>query len=111
MPFNSSQAAETRLREPPKLTAQEVRDLFPYMNQLSITGERRLTAELALQNIEAVQQFEVSSSRLTKWLVWLTVALVILTVVITFFTIVLARKSELGKSVQTVCNRKVFLRL
>ncbi len=111
MPFNGSQEAETRLREPAKLTTQEVRDLFPYMNQLSITGERRLTAELALQNIEAVQQFEVSSSRLTKWLVWLTVALVVLTVVITFFTIVLARKSDLGKCVQTVCNRRVLLRL
>jgi hypothetical protein len=92
MPFKSWQDAEARLREPEKLKPPEVRDLFPYMNQLSITGERRLTAELALQNIQAVEQFEASSSRLTKWLLYLTVALVVLTAVVTCFTIVLARK-------------------
>jgi hypothetical protein len=94
MPFNSWQDAEARLREPTKLTTQEVRDLFPYMNQLSISGERRLTAELALQNLEAVQKFENSSSRLTQWLIGLTGVLLLLTVVIAWYSYVLARTEK-----------------
>ena len=89
MPFRDWQATEARLRDPARLTAQEVRDLFPYMNELSVAAERRLSAELALQNIEAVQKFETSSGKLTAWLIVLTV--VLLTAVITVFTLVLAR--------------------
>jgi hypothetical protein len=92
MPFNSSQEVESRLRtDTTKLTPEEVRNLFTWMNQISEVGMRRLNSELALQNLEAVQQFEKSSSRLTLWLVGLTAALIILTVVIAFYTVVLAR--------------------
>jgi hypothetical protein len=94
MPFKSSQDAETRLRDSAKLTTQEVQDLFPYMNQLSIAGERRLTAELALQNLEAVQKFETSSSKLTQWLIGLTVVLLLLTGVIAWYSYVLARAEK-----------------
>jgi hypothetical protein len=92
MPFNSSQQAENRLRaDISKLTPEEVRDLIPYMNQIGEGAMRRLDSELALQNLEAVQAFEKSSSRLTMWLLGLTVVLTILTVVIAFYTMVLAR--------------------
>jgi hypothetical protein len=94
MPFKSWKEVEDRLADPTPLTAQEIRDLLPYMNQITETGMRRLNAHLALQNLEAVQKFEQSSSRLTKWLVGLTAALVILTIVITCYTIVLARSAE-----------------
>jgi hypothetical protein len=60
------------------------------MNQISETGMRRLKAELTLQNIEAVQKFERSSSKLTGWIIGLTLALVALTVVIAYYTYVLA---------------------
>lgn len=109
MSFKSWQDAETRLRTPEKLAPQEVRDLFVYMNQLSITGERRLTAELALQNIEAVQQFENSSSRLTRWLVGLTVALVLLTIVIAAYTVILARSQRNESAHASPMTGKVML--
>jgi hypothetical protein len=92
MPFNSSQQVENRLRtDATKLTAEEVRNLMQWMNQISEGAMRRLDSELALQNLEAVQRFEKSSSRLTLWLLGLTVVLTVLTVVIAFYTVVLAR--------------------
>ena len=94
MPFNSWKEVEDRLADPTPLTAQEIRDLLPYMNQITETGMRRLNAHLALQNLEAVQKFEQSSSTLTKWLIGLTVVLVILTIVIAFYTFVLAGTAD-----------------
>ncbi len=92
MAFPSSQDAENRLRtNTAKLTAQEVRDLMEWTHQLTIAAERRLTAELSLQNLEAVQKFERSSSNLTKWIVSLTAVLVLLTIVIAYYSFVLAR--------------------
>jgi hypothetical protein len=88
MPFNSWQEAENRLGNPAPLTSEEIRDLFPWMNLVGETAMRRLV----LQDLRALQNFERSSSRLTKWLIALTVALVILTIVITCYTVVLARK-------------------
>jgi len=52
---------------------------------------RRLEAELALQNIRAIQEFDQISRKLTRWLIVLTCVLVVLTAVITRFTIVLAQ--------------------
>lgn len=94
MPFNSSQDVENRLANPAPLTSEEIRDLFPHLNQVSESGMRRLNAHLALENLEAVQKFEESSSKLTKWLIGLTVVLVILTIVIACYTVVLARSAE-----------------
>ena len=94
MPFASSDDAETRLKNPAKLTEQEVRDLIEWMHQIGESGMRRLNAQLALQNIEAVQKFEASSSNLTNWLIWLTIVLVALTIVITYYTYVLAHSEK-----------------
>ncbi len=91
MPFNSGSDVEARLRDPANLTSQEVRDLMPWVHQISMIGERRLTAELALWNLEAVQRFERSSNKLTKYLAWVTVALVLLTVAIAYYSFVLAK--------------------
>jgi len=91
MPFSSWQEAERRLvADPSKLTQQEVRDLTPWMRQISDAGVRRLNAELALQNLESIQKFERSSS-LTRWLIWLTGVVVVLTVIIAYYTFLLAR--------------------
>ncbi|MSO20724.1 MAG: hypothetical protein EXQ56_09740 [Acidobacteria bacterium] len=38
------------------LTAQEIRDVMPYMNTLGTGAVRRLEAEAALQNLEAIQK-------------------------------------------------------
>ena len=94
MAFSSSHAVEARLASQEKLTEQDVRDMKPWMHQISEAGMRRLTAELALQNIEAVQNFEASSSTLTKWIIWLTAVLVILTIVIAYYAVVLARSEK-----------------
>jgi hypothetical protein len=91
VPFNSEFEVEARLKDPANLTSQEVRDLMPWVCQISAVGERRLTAELALWNLEVVQRFERSSSKLTKCLVWVTVALVLLTVAIAYYSFVLAK--------------------
>lgn len=96
MPFNSSQEVENRLRtNTAKLEPGEVRDLMPWMNQISEAGMRRLKSELSLRNLEAVQQFEKSSSQLTWVIIGLTGVLVILTVVIAVYTAVLARAPHL----------------
>lgn len=80
MPFNSNAEMEARLRNnPDKLSPHEVRDLIPWMHEISEVGMRRLNVELSLQNLQAVQQFERSSTKLTYWLIGLTVALVLLT--------------------------------
>ena len=92
--FRSSQEVETRLLEILKLTPQEVHDLFPWMRQISEGGMRRLHVELDLQTLEAIQKFESSSSRLTGWLIALSVILVVLTVVIAFYTVLLARATR-----------------
>ncbi len=95
MPFNGSQQVENRLKsDTTELTPEEVRELMPYMNTISEAGMRRLNAELSLQCLEAVQQFEKSSSRLTWWLIGLTGVLVLLTVVIAAYTVVLARAAH-----------------
>lgn len=89
MPFNSNSEMEARLKNPAKLSSREVRDLIPFMNQISETGMRRLNVELSLQNLEAVQKFEKSSSTLTWWLIGLTGALVLLTIAVVFYSYVL----------------------
>jgi len=94
MPFNSSQDVENRLANPAPLTSEEIRELFPHLNQVSESGMRRLNAHLALENLEAVRRFELSSIKLTKWLIWLTAVLVFLTIVIACYTVVLARKES-----------------
>src|ERR1700693_5159132 len=87
MPFRSNQEVEQRLLDPSRLEPREIRDLIEWMGQISERGMRRLNIELSLQNLDAVQRFEHSSSSLTKWLIGLTIALVILTVVVAGYTV------------------------
>lgn len=81
MPFSGLQDIENRLGDPTPLTPQEIRELLPWMNQIGESAMRRLNAQFALQSLEAVQKFEHSTGRLTKWLTGLTVLLVVLTIV------------------------------
>ena len=92
MPFATSRDADVRLvTDNSRLTPQEVRDLMPWMRQISEAGMRHMNAELALQNLEAIQKFERSSSKLTGWLIGLTVVLVLLTGVLVEYAILLER--------------------
>jgi hypothetical protein len=88
MSFKSLQEAETRLADPKPLSSKELFDLFEHINQLSESAMRRLT----LQHLQALQNFERNSRRLTIVLIVLTVILVALTIVIACYTVVLARK-------------------
>jgi len=90
MPFKSWQDAEKRLADPKPLSSEEICDLFEHMNQIGETAMRRLV----LQGLQALQNFEQNSRKLTKWLIGLTVVLVILTIVIACYTVVLARNES-----------------
>lgn len=87
--FDSPLDADRRLGDPSPLTPDDIRRLMPVMSHISESSLRRLNAELALQNLEAVQAFERSSSKLTRWLIWLTGALAVLTAVVTVYTVLL----------------------
>ena len=90
MPFPKLQDAHARLLgDSSKLTPQEVRDLMPWMHLIGKPSMHRLYAELSLQNLEVVQQFERSSSRLSRWMTGLTVVLVVLTSLIAYYTYLL----------------------
>ena len=92
MPFKDSQEAEKRLREnPDRITPQEWRDLMPWIHDVSGLSIKRVDAELALQNIEAVQKFEQSSSMLTWWLIGMTGVLVLLTAALVYTTFLLTK--------------------
>ena len=87
MAFKSREDVHRRLCDPAKLTPAEVRELFPWMSQITESDLRRLKAEITLQNLEAVQKFERNSSRLTWCLIVLTFVLVALTAVIARYTV------------------------
>jgi hypothetical protein len=64
MPLKDLHEAENRLRaNPDRITPQEWRDLMQWIPDASGLAIKRVDAELALQNIEAVQKFERSSSK------------------------------------------------
>jgi hypothetical protein len=94
MPFPTVQDAETRLSNPGELTPPEVRELMPWMRQISEGGMHRLNVEQNLQNLKAIQKFGESSSKLTRWLIALAVVLVILTGVIASYTFVLVKMAH-----------------
>ncbi len=91
MPYQTREEVEHRLLEQSPLAPHEVRDLIPWIRIIDEKGKRRLYIELSLQNLEAIQKFEKSSSKLTGWLIAFTVVLVVLTVVITSYTVLLVR--------------------
>jgi hypothetical protein len=87
MPINSLQDAETRLADPATLREKDVSDLIPWLGAIGGGLIWRLFADLASQNIAAIQKFDKSSSKLSKRLLWLTWAIVGLTAVMTVATI------------------------
>ena len=91
MPFRGSNEVEQRLKDPARLRPNEVRDLMEWMHQITESGIRRLNAELALQNLEAIQESDRSSRRLTWWVIALTVVLVALTGLMAYLTVLLVR--------------------
>ncbi len=109
MPFNSSQEVENRLGNAAPLTLEEIRELLPWMNQVSEVGMRRLNAHLALENLGAARKFEKSSTNLTQWLLGFTAILVVLTIVIAIYTAVLARKEpSVGQSTSQASTKKTL---
>ena len=92
MPFRSAQEVDARLVAEAPLTPGEVRELIPWMRQISEGNMRRLNSELSLQNLEAIQNFDRSSSRLAKTVIWLNWVLIALTIVIAAYTMVLATR-------------------
>jgi hypothetical protein len=97
--FPDSKQLHERLLKPDRFSSEEIHGLLARLPCL--TGEAaaalqvRLDAEsmLALsENTEAIKNFDESSRRLNRWLIGLTVVLVVLTLVIAGFTIVLVVK-------------------
>ena len=90
MPINSLQDAETRLADPSALSAIEIRDLIPWLGAIGGGLIWRLFADLAQQNIAAIQKFDESSSKLSSRLLWLTWALFGITAVMAVAAILTA---------------------
>ena len=79
--FENAQAVDQRLtQDPTPLTGQEILDLYPWMQQLSTGGARRLQAELSLRNIQTIKQFDKNSGRVALWGLILNLALLVLTI-------------------------------
>ena len=74
--FRSQQEANARLDDDPTpLTEAEIRALFPLFITLNNTGKERLKAELSLLQVAAVHDFDASSSKLGRRMLWHTVAI------------------------------------
>jgi len=90
MPIDSLQDAHTRLADPATLSEKDVRDLIPWLGAIGGGLIWRLFADLALQNIAAIQKFDKSSSKLSNRFLWLTWAIAGLTTIMTVATILTA---------------------
>src|SRR5438128_8587704 len=86
----SLEDAEKRLADRGPLNEKDVRDLIPYLGAIGGGGVWRLFADLALQNIAAIQKFDKSSSKLSTRLLFLTWVISALTFVMTLATILTA---------------------
>ncbi len=81
MPFHSANDVQQRLTQNPEpLSDQELIDLYPWMQQLSTGGAHRLQVELALRNIQSVERFDKSSSKVAHWSLILNVGMLVLSV-------------------------------
>ncbi len=90
MSFYSFLSVQSRLlKDPSRLTEQDIRDLIPWIRDFDSHMAQRLHVELSLQNIEAIQKFDRSSSKLSSRIGWLTFVILFLTFVIAGFTIAL----------------------
>jgi len=87
--FNNLTDMLNRLERPEPLSDGERRDLYTWMTEASGQNRHMLDLELTRRLLHAIREFEMSSRKLTRWLIRLTVILVILTIVIAGFTILL----------------------
>ncbi len=81
-----------KLEKPGKLSEDDILKLIGGMDQIVGSQNRGLgqvTMRVALEQVRAINEFNASSTALTKRIYWLTWALVALTVVITGFTVLL----------------------
>ena len=88
-----------RLDDKKSLSDDERRALYQWLTEAGDQNRRILDLEMTRrllgalnENRSAIQRFDESSRRLTRWLIGLTVVLVILTIVIAAFTILLWRR-------------------
>jgi hypothetical protein len=121
MRFNTIDELKKRLSQPSKLTGEELDEglshvqflpndsLHRYFGELlsalaadivSLNGtvQGNLNALMSLrttmtENLTAIRSFDDSSRKATRWLIGLTVVLVILTIVLTLFTVLLWSRS------------------
>ena len=96
MSFDKLNDVLNRLDGMRPLTDEERRDLYQWLDGAGDQNRRILDLEMTRrlldalnENRSAIQRFDESSRRLTRWLIGLTVVLVILTIVIAGFTILL----------------------
>ncbi|MDP9267750.1 MAG: hypothetical protein M3P27_05420 [Acidobacteriota bacterium] len=88
MRFQTIGEVYERLKGPEPLNEAEVRGMLPFLGVLNAEATRRIEADLALQTISAVRGFDRSSQRLSRWLLWLTVAIAVMTAAIGVMTAV-----------------------
>lgn len=89
-----------RIRDARPLTFEDFREMLPWLKQTyQIKAIEILDLRVAIQLDEAlgetrraVKSFDDSSRKLTRWLIGLTVVLIILTIVIAAFTILLWKR-------------------
>jgi hypothetical protein len=90
-----------RMKDARPLAFEDFREMLVWIKQTyNIKAADILNLRVAIQldqalgeTRQAIRDFDTSSRRLTRWLIWLTVALVILTLVIAGFTILLVYKT------------------
>ncbi len=103
MQFSTTEHVKKRLASMARLTPEEMEGALPHVQFLPSDALHRYFAELLFvlagdleslrtalgENRDAIKRFDESSRRLTRWLIGLTVVLVILTIVIAWFTVLL----------------------
>lgn len=67
---------------PKQMSLGQVRSALQYWQNLNEYHKERLHLEVAACNVDAVREFDQKNATLTRWLIGLTVALVLLTAVI-----------------------------
>jgi hypothetical protein len=102
--FPSIQEAEMRLKDAAQLNEVDIKKLVPWLGFLSAGGVRRLEAELAVGNIQAVRQLDESSRRVGMWGLLLNIALFALTIV----ALVVAVKSYRDTKAAAVQQQKTL---
>ena len=91
-----SEHKEPHLDQENPLTEEDIRWLISQMDSITGTQNRGLgqvIARFTLEQIRAIRTFERSSGKLTSWLLFFTVVLVLFTAANVWLTIVLVYKS------------------